>query len=223
MSIKSNIMPIVLDIETSGLDRVKCGIWQIGAIDLNTMEEFLEESRIDDDDFIEKDALVIIGKTEDELRDEEKISQQELLKNFFKWMAGRAMRNVLCQNPQFDISIIEIRAKKYGLKKPIQHRAFDLHSIAQAMHLKINDEFLIRPGKDTDGFESNMNLTNILNFCGLPDKRTQIVDGKIVQKGNAHNALEDCKLTAECFSRLLYGKNMFEEYSKYEVPEELKR
>ena len=31
--------PIVMDIETSGLDLVKCGIWQIGAIDLNTMEK----------------------------------------------------------------------------------------------------------------------------------------------------------------------------------------
>ena len=25
---------IVLDIETSGIDRVKCGIWQIGALEL---------------------------------------------------------------------------------------------------------------------------------------------------------------------------------------------
>ena len=220
---KSDIMPVVLDIETSGLDRIKCGVWQIGAIDLNTMEEFLEEGRIDDDDTIESDALLVIGKTEEYLRDEEKQSQKELIGQFFKWIAGRAMRNVLCQNPQFDVSVIEIRAKKYGLKKPIQHRAFDLHTVAQAMHLKINKEFLIRPGKDTSGFESNMNLTNVLEFCGIPDNRTQLIDGKVMQKGKPHNALEDCKLTAECFSRLLYGKNMFPEFTKYKIPLEMKK
>jgi len=220
---KSDIMPVVLDIETSGLDRIKCGVWQIGAIDLNTMEEFLEEGRIDDDDTIESDALLVIGKTEEYLRDEEKQSQKELIGQFFKWIAGRAMRNVLCQNPQFDVSVIEIRAKKYGLKKPIQHRAFDLHTVAQAMHLKINKEFLIRPGKDTSGFESNMNLTNVLEFCGIPDNRTQLIDGKVIQKGKPHNALEDCKLTAECFSRLLYGKNMFPEFTKYKIPLEMKK
>ena len=220
---KSDIMPVVLDIETSGLDRIKCGVWQIGAIDLNTMEEFLEEGRIDDDDAIENDALLVIGKTEEYLRDEEKQSQKELIGQFFKWIAGRAMRNVLCQNPQFDVSVIEIRAKKYGLKKPIQHRAFDLHTVAQAMHLKINKEFLIRPGKDTSGFESNMNLTNVLEFCGIPDNRTQLIDGKVIQKGKPHNALEDCKLTAECFSRLLYGKNMFPEFTKYKIPLEMKK
>jgi len=50
---------IVLDIETSGLDSVKCGIWQIGAIDLATNEEFLEEARIDDEDIVLKDPKQI--------------------------------------------------------------------------------------------------------------------------------------------------------------------
>ena len=42
--------PVVLDIETSGINFEKCGIWQIGAIDLNTGEEFFEDCRIDDED-----------------------------------------------------------------------------------------------------------------------------------------------------------------------------
>ena len=57
---KSQIMPIVLDLEMSGLDVVRCGIWQIGAIDLNTMEEFLEESRIDNEDIIDQESLLFI-------------------------------------------------------------------------------------------------------------------------------------------------------------------
>ena len=49
--------PISLDIETSGLDKIECGIWQIGAIDINDVEEFFQESRIDDEDFIEKELV----------------------------------------------------------------------------------------------------------------------------------------------------------------------
>ena len=220
---KSQIMPIVLDLEMSGLDVVRCGIWQIGAIDLNTMEEFLEESRIDNEDIIDQESLLVIGKTEEELRDESKQSQKEMIEKFFKWAAGRAMRNVLCQNPQFDVGFIDIRAKKYGLKKPFQYRTFDLHSISQTIHSIVNGEFFMKSSKEGGTFESDMNLTNILKFCGLPDKRRQLMDGKVTHEGNPHNALEDCKLTAECFSRLLYGKNMFPEFKKYEIPTELKK
>ena len=217
------LFPIVLDLEMSGLDKIKCGIWQIGAIDLNNPSEFfLEESRIDDDDYVEEDALKVIGKSEEYLRNPAKQSQRELLEKFFEWMRKRPLRNVLCQNPQADIGFLEVRAKKYGLKKTMQHRAFDLHSIAQAKYFYIYGEFLIREGKDTTGWESNMNLTNVLKFCGIPDNRMILIDGKTVHEGKPHNALEDCKLTGECFYRLILGKNIFPEYSEFEIPKELK-
>jgi len=41
---------IVVDIETSGIDYNRVGIWQIGAIEFEN--QFLEESRIDDEDEI---------------------------------------------------------------------------------------------------------------------------------------------------------------------------
>jgi len=215
--------PVVMDIESSGLDRISCGIWQIGAVDLNNPKNvFLEEGRIDDEDEVEEDALKVIGKTEEELRDGGKQSQKELISSFFAWMNKRPMRNLLCQNPQFDIAFIEIKAKKYGLKKAMQHRAFDLHSIAQTIYKKIHGKFKTREAKDTKGKESDMNLTNILEFCGIPDKRVFLDTKGKVHKGNPHNALEDCKLTGECFSRIIYGKNLFPEYSKYKIPESLK-
>ncbi|MBI2044133.1 3'-5' exoribonuclease [Candidatus Pacearchaeota archaeon] len=217
------IKPIALDIETSGMDRINCGIWQIGAIDLNTMEEFLEEARIDDEDVVQEEALKVFDRTEAYLRDPEKQSQEELLGNFFKWMQTRKMRNVLCQNPQFDVAFIEIKANKYGLKKTMQHRAFDLHSIAQATYSRLNDGFKIRNGKDTEGMESDMNLTNTLNFCGLTDERKIMVSGETIKEGKPHDALGDAKLAAECFSRITEGKSIFPEYAKFEVPGELKK
>ncbi len=80
-----------------------------------------------------------------------------------------------------------------------------MHSIAQEKYYQINDNFLIE--KD----HSNMGLSNILKFCGLEDNR------------KAHNALEDAKLTAECFSRLIYGKSLLKEFSQYKLPEYLSK
>ena len=201
---------IVLDIETSGLDFVKCGIWQIGAIDLDTNEEFLEEARIDDEDLLldsreAKPVLEVIGKKEEDLRNNTKQSQKQLLINFFKWCEKRKLKNCLCQNPQFDLGFIWVKARKYGLDIVPHYRAYDLHSIASLKYFQLNKRFSIKED------HSDMGLKNILDFCGMQDNR------------GAHNALEDCKLTAECFSRLLYKKNLFKEYAKFKIPEHLKK
>lgn len=210
--------PIVLDLEMSGLDMEKCGIWQIGAIDLNTMEEYIDESRIDEEDVVEEGALKVIGKTEEELRDQSKQSQKEMIEKFMKWVESRQLRNFLCQNPQFDIGFLTIRIKKYGIPKTYHFRAFDLHSIAQTKYFELNNKFR------TNDHNSEMNLTSVLELCGMPDNRINFdQEGEVVHEGNPHNALEDAKLTAECFSRIIEGKNLFPEYSKFEMPEELRK
>ena len=43
------------------------------------------------------------------------------------------------------------------------------------------------------------------------------------EEEDINNALEDAKLTAECFSRLLNGKNLFPEYAKFKIPDYLKK
>jgi len=199
---------IVFDIETSGVDHVKCGIWQIGAIDFDNPERvFFEEARIDDDDIIFEKGKVklfdIIGKTEEQLRDKTKQSQKQLIERFFKWCEKSKMKNFMCEGPQFDVAFLEIRALRYGLRFPFHYRSFDLHSIAQAKVLEVNGKFSIE--KDhTSG------LKQIIPFCGMIDDR------------KFHNALEDAKLTAECFSRVLKGKNLLKEFEKYPIPEYLK-
>ena len=196
-----NFMPISLDIETSGLNMEKCGIWQIGAVDLNNPKSyFLQEGRIDDKDEIEEGALKVIGKTEKELRNKNSQTQKRLLENFFDWFEKRNLKNFLCQNPQFDVAFLEIKTRKYGLKIPFHYRSFNLHDYAQAKYFDLNKKFLIKE------FHSDMGLANILKLCGMEDNR------------KAHNALEDARLTGECFYRLLLGKNIFPEYSKHKIP-----
>ncbi|MDP2628393.1 MAG: exonuclease domain-containing protein [Nanoarchaeota archaeon] len=202
---------IVLDIETSGTDFLKCGICQIGAIDLETLEEFFEEGRIDDEDEIVnigKDKLAcleVLGKTEEELRDNTKQSQKELLSKFFKWIEKRSTNFFLCHNPVFDLAFLNNKASKYGIERTFHHRSFDLHTVAQMKFYELYHLFSIKDN------EVKMGLKNILNFCGIEDNR------------KFHNSLEDAKITAECFSRLLEGKNIFPEYSKFEIPDYLKR
>ena len=196
---------IVLDIETSGLSPEKNGIWQIGAIDLdNPDDKFIEEGRIDCDDAAEAGALLVIGKTEDELRDIGKRSQKELLALFFEWCRVIKAKTCLCQNPQFDSVFISMKARKYGMENPLHFRAFDLHSLAQMKHFSVRGNFFM------EGGFSKMSLKGVLEFCGMEDSR------------EAHNAIEDCMLEAECFSRLVYGKGMFEEYSQFKIPDYLK-
>lgn len=208
---------IVVDIETSGIDHVKCGIWQIGAIDLLNREEFFQESKIDEEDLISEEALKVIGKTEFQLREESKQSQKELLINFFKWVLKRKNRIFIAQNPQFDLAFLDIKSKKYGLKLPFGYRAFDLHSFAGFKHHQIKGKFLM------ENKNSGMSLSKIIKFCGLEDPRKIIDKGKIIKQGESHNALGDARLEAECFSRLVLGKGFFKEYSKFPIPPELRK
>ena len=188
---------IALDIETSGLDFTRCGIWQIGAIDMgNPSNRFLQDSRIDPDDDTEIEAMKVTGTNEEMLRDPQKQSQHSLLSNFFQWYRGVGGHNNLCHNPQFDISYLWHKASKYNLEVPFHYRSFDLHSIGQMRHVQLTNDLF---GKGNKG----MSLTDIINFCNMEDTRKE------------HNGLEDSMLAGECFSRLVRGENFLSEYAHY--------
>jgi DNA polymerase III epsilon subunit-like protein len=197
---------IVVDIETSGIDFLKNGIWQIGAIDSDDSKRiFLDECRIDNEDTITKEALNVVGVTEEYIRSIRKQSQKELLEKFFEWCKDAKVRNFICHNPQFDFSFIKCKADKYGLKMPVHFRCFDTHSIASLKYYEIYDKLPI------ENDYSIMGLPNVLFFCGMQDNRDK------------HNALEDAKLTAECFYRIVYGKNFLKEFEQYPIPKHLEQ
>lgn len=211
---------ISFDIETSGLDSGKCGIWQIGAVELeNPSNYFLEESRIDDDDQVEEGALKVTGMSEEQMRDKTKQSQKELIINFIEWARGCSEKMLLGQSVGFDIMMLQNKSRRYGIEEKfnlIGYRTMDLHTITQLKYLQMTGGYLLK-----DDGKSNMSLTKVLELCGLSDNRVYVKGEEILKKGSPHNALEDAKLTAECFSRLIYGKNLFPEYSKFKIPEEL--
>jgi len=209
---------IIIDIETSGkFDPVKNGICQIGAIELeNPSNTFFQEARIDQEDLVEEESLFIMGKTEAELRDDKLQSQKELLQNFISWVSKIQTKIFVAQNTPFDYGFISLKAKKYGLENPFRHRTYDLHTFATMKILQVEGKIPLKNG------ESVLCLSKILGFCGIEDKRIKIDEGIVVKHGTPHNALEDAKLEAECISRILYGKNLLEEFKKFEIPEKLK-
>tara|TARA_Y100000034_G_C6891617_1_gene410282 strand:+ start:1714 stop:2355 length:642 start_codon:yes stop_codon:yes gene_type:complete len=210
---------IVLDIETSGVNYEKSGIWQIGALDLNNPENtFLEESRIDESDVVSPEALKIIGKTEEYLRDSKKQSQKQLIENFFSWFNKIEMKNCICQHPHFDLGFIIHKVKKYNLPYHIKYRSFDLHTLTAHKYFQINNKFFL--GKDGT---SGMNLPQTIEFCGMKDPRLFInmETSEVERPGKPHNALEDAKLTAECFSRIVHGRILLSEYEKFPIPKYL--
>ncbi len=189
---------IVLDIETSGIDISKNGIWQIGAINTETGEEFLQECRLDGEDEVMKEALEIVGKKEEDLR-QGKQSQKELLEEFFKWLEKVDKRIIAGQAIGFDIMFIETKCLKYGLRdefdKFLGHRGFELSTLAQILYKIKNGKFKIKDGKN------GMGLSDILKMFNVKDERRKNNNGKITE-GKPHNALEDCKLEAGCFEKI---------------------
>lgn len=192
---------IVLDIEASGKYTIGYGVWQIGALEYeNPKNTFLEEARIDDEDNVTEEALKITGKTEGELRDKNKQSQKELIKNFLIW-AGKCRERIIAgHNVWWDLIFLQNRCLKYGLIKDFEdilgHRVLDLSTLAQIRYKEKHGKFKIEKEKNA------MNLPAVMEFCGMKDNRRKIIDGKITS-GEPHNALEDVKLAEKCFRRLL--------------------
>jgi DNA polymerase III epsilon subunit-like protein len=211
---------IIFDIETSGLDFLENGIVSIGALCFDSPErQFYGECRIDNDDLFTEEALKINGFSKEEISDKIKQTQGELISKFFQWVDEQEIKILAGHNVGFfDLNFLKTKAKKYSIDIKTRYRSFDLCSIAQLIYFQINKKFLLDDYK-----ENAMSLSEVLKFCGIEDERVEIKNGEVIKQGKFHNALEDCKLEAECFSRLIHGKSLFFEYNKFKMPEYLEK
>lgn len=198
---------IVLDIETTGLDERKNGIVEIGAIKFEDPKEYFHiVCRIDENDEINPEALKVIGKTKEEVRDYNRPSEKQALTQFFEWIEKQqdfyAGGEVI---GTFDLRFLLEKSRKYHLRYPFQRRTFELNTAASLKFEEVRGTLPIVKGNN------EISLPSILLFVGMEDIRKD------------HNSLEDAKLEAEAISRLRFGKNLFQEYKKYEVPDYLKK
>jgi len=200
---------IVVDVETTGLCPEKHSIVSIGAVDfLEPENQFYVECRIWYGAEITQEALEINGFSESQIKDPNKPSLEQTVAGFFSWVAKIKGSDITLagENPSFDLRFLHSSAERYNLNFPFSHRTVDLHT-------KVYTHLLERglPIKLDKRNCSGMSQDETLKYVGLP------------KEPKPHNALVGAKGEAEAFSRLMFGKNLFEEYSMFPIPAYLRK
>ena len=194
---------IVIDVETTGIYFHKHSLLSIGAVDLlNPSNQFYIEcymwdgAEIYDGDGSEghTNALDINGFTLEQINDMSKPSVGEAVKKFIEWTDTCKSKVMFGLNPMFYLKFLEYSCLRFNIKWDMGYRGVDLYTLVFAHMINRN----IMPEKITG--------TACLNYVGLP------------QEPKPHNALNGAKYEAEAFSRLLYGKNLLDEFRQYNIP-----
>ena len=196
---------IVVDTETTGLDLIKDHILSIGAVDFsNPQRTYYNECRLPRGIRLSSSASRVTGFTLLTVRDHRKPSISKILIEFMKWASRCSERTLAGENPWFDIIFLRRAFEQHELEWPFGHRYVDLHSLVYAEMLHN------RKRRVAKSEISGQGLDKTLDYVGL------------ASRNGFHNALNDAKLEAEAFSRLIYGKGLFREYSVYAIPSHLK-
>jgi DNA polymerase III epsilon subunit-like protein len=195
---------LVLDIEASGLDYGTHSIVSLGALDLdNPANRFYAECKVWDGAQISDEALAVCGFSREEVLDESKMSEAELIRNFIDWSTQVEKDKTLAgQNVSFDRDYIQAACRRAHREYPFAHRTIDVHSLAWMHQIKRG----LKPPVDAEHKRSALNLDAVLVYCGIPDEP------------QPHNALTGALSHAECISRLLYDKKLLPEFEEFDIP-----
>lgn len=191
---------IIVDVETSGVDARKNSLLSIGAVDFRNPENtFYGECRAWDGAHIEKEALARNGFTHEQATDATKQTEGELVKKFIAWASGIKEKTLAGHNTSFDRDFLKEAAHRFHIDWPFAQRTLDLHTVAYVDMVK---KGIAVP--ETHG-HSALSLDKILVYLGLPEEPMP------------HNGLNGAKHEAECYSRLIYGKGLFNEYKAFPI------
>lgn len=192
---------IVVDVEASGTEYHKHSIVSIGALDFdNPTNKFYAECRIWGGAHIMSEALKISGFSEEEIADPNKKTEGEAVNAFLTWTASVNERTLAGQNVSFDRDFLKAAAERAHLDWSLAYRTIDVHTIAY-MHMV--NRGLIPP---VENHRSALDLDAVLNYVGIPDEPAP------------HNALTGAQSHAESIARLLYNKQLLDEFKQYPIP-----
>jgi len=193
---------IVVDMEATGTEPHKHSLLSIGAIDFsNPKNQFYEECRMWEGAHVMDEALKVSGFDAVSIKDPKKQTEKELVTHFLAWAATCQEQTIAGQNPSSDRDFIKYGCERAHINWPLAYRVIDLHSICYFHHIQKG----VTP--PTTHKHSALNLNAILAYVGITEPQPK-----------PHNGLTDATLEAECFSRLLYNKVMFEQFEKYPIP-----
>jgi len=188
---------IVFDMEATSLDHNKGAMLSLGAVDLlDPTRTYYKEYRIWEGALVEDEALAVAGFNREQIQDQQKPLFKEAAQELIEWIQKSKSQILAGHNVMFDIQYLKAELNRAGIDWPLGHRSVDLHAIAFAKNWAENHTQPLRE----DG-HSDMGLGNVAKYTGFT-----------INRGTAHNALEDAKVTAECFSRLILDKKLFSEY-----------
>jgi len=192
---------IVVDVETTGVNPQKHSIISIGAIDMaHPKDQFYRECRVWDGAHIEADSMVVNGMTEDHVRDPSKPEEGEAVREFFTWFEGREDMLLAGHNPMFDLGFLQAAAARHHLDFTIARRSIDVHTLAYAHMVQ---KGLIPPSKHK---KSDLNSDTVAEYVGIP------------AEPKPHVALNGAIWEAEAISRLLFDRNLLEQFSLHPIP-----
>jgi DNA polymerase-3 subunit epsilon len=186
---------IIIDTETTGLDPQKHSIVSIGALEFsNPQNQFYDECRPWSGAEILEKSLEINGFSKEELLKKEK-SLEQLIKEFLIWAKPIKGKILAGENVWLDIGFLQESFKKAKEDWIFGYRLIDLHTLSYFFH--------VLEDKNTLKKETQFSLDHTLKYVGLPEEP------------KPHNALTGAKCAAEAFSRLIYKKNLLEEFKKH--------
>lgn len=168
----------------------------------NPDNRFYAECRAWDGAHIDQEALDINGFTEEQARDVSKKSEEEVVREYLEWLGDIRDWTNVGQNPSFDRDFLRFACERYHINFPLPYRTVDVHTLTY-MHICRNGG---TPPFDAARHHGTMNLDYALSYCGIPEEP------------KPHNALTGAMCHAETASRLLYNKQLLEEFKIYPIP-----
>lgn len=192
---------IIVDVETTGTNPEIHSLVSIGAIDLSKPDiQFSDECRVWDGAHIDDEALKVNGFSREQVSDPQKKTEKEMVELFLAWLEERGDMIILGQNVFFDVEFIKEGANRGGLANTLSRRIVDMHSICFA--------HMIRRGivPPTLNRKTALDSDRIMEYVGIP------------KEPKPHRALNGALWEAEAFSRLLFDKILFSQFSTFPIP-----
>jgi DNA polymerase III epsilon subunit-like protein len=191
---------IVVDVETTGLDPQAHSLVSIGAVDFsNPSDRFYKECRIWEGAHVMPEALAINGFSDEQIRDQSKVSEEELVKSFLEWIENKSERTLAGQNPHVDLGFIYAAAHRNHLNITLAYRLIDLHSITY-FHMIAQGK--TPPEKNN---HSGVNSDFIMQYVGIPTEP------------KPHIGINGAIWEAEALHRLFYKKPLLDQFKQYPI------
>src|SRR3989344_3447122 len=192
---------IVLDMEMSGTSPTKHSILSIGAVDfLNPENVYYKECRIWEGAHLMKEALEVNGFSEQDCMDLNKITEAEVVRDFFEWALSAEEHTIAGYNTAFDNWFLIAAAERAHTNFPLARRTLDLHT---ACYFHAIRRGIMPP---TENGHSGLTSNAVSVYVGIP------------KEPRPHNALNGAKQAAECFSRLMHERTLIKDFSEYSIP-----